>query len=89
MRLIVFAFSDNLSAENYKLSAESELPGLPLLESMWSGFLIHEENYQERVGLGLVHILILFTFQPEFCTIIRCPVFNVLWMTFDNMMIVI
>ena len=28
--LIVFAFSDNLSAENYKLYAESGLPGLSL-----------------------------------------------------------
>ena len=33
-RLIVFAFSDNLSAENYKLSAESGLPGLSFLECM-------------------------------------------------------
>ena len=32
--LILFAFSDNLSAENSKLSAESGLPGLSLLESM-------------------------------------------------------
>ena len=30
--LIVFAFSDNLSAENSKLSAESGLQGLQLLE---------------------------------------------------------
>ena len=35
--LVVFAFSDNLSAENSKLSAESGLPGLSLLGSMvWS-----------------------------------------------------
>ena len=34
VRLIVFAFSDNLSAENYKLSAESGLPGLSFLECM-------------------------------------------------------
>ena len=32
--LILFAFSDNLSAENSKLSAESGLPGLSLLGSM-------------------------------------------------------
>ena len=38
MRLIVFAFSDNLSAENYKLSAESGLPGLSFLECMVLGF---------------------------------------------------
>ena len=47
VRLIVFAFSDNLSAENYKLSAESGLPGLSFLECMgkykiltWFQFLI-------------------------------------------------
>ena len=34
LRLIVFAFSDNLSAENCKLSAESGLPVLPLLGCM-------------------------------------------------------
>ena len=34
VRLLVFAFSDNLSAENYKLSAESGLPGLSFLECM-------------------------------------------------------
>ena len=34
---ILFAFSDNLSAENSKLSAESGLPGLSLLESMPQG----------------------------------------------------
>ena len=32
--LILVAFSDNLSAEISKLSAESGLPGLSLLESM-------------------------------------------------------
>ena len=32
--LILVAFSNNLSAENSKLSAESGLPGLSLLESM-------------------------------------------------------
>ena len=32
--MIVFAFSDNLSAENYKLSAESGLPGLSFLECL-------------------------------------------------------
>ena len=32
--LILFAFSYNLSAENSKLSAESGLPGLSLLESL-------------------------------------------------------
>ena len=35
--LTLFAFSDNLSAENYKLSAESGLPGLPFLECMGVG----------------------------------------------------
>ena len=34
LRLIVFAFSDNPSAENSKLSAESGRPGLVLLECM-------------------------------------------------------
>ena len=32
--LILFAFSDNLSAKNSKLSAESGLPGLSFLECM-------------------------------------------------------
>ena len=32
--LILFAFTENLSADNYKLSAESGLPGLSLLGSM-------------------------------------------------------
>ena len=32
--LMLFAFSDSLSAENSKLSAKSGLPGLPFLESM-------------------------------------------------------
>ena len=36
LRLIVFAFSDNISAENYKLSAESGLQRLQLLECMKS-----------------------------------------------------
>ena len=35
--LILVAFSDNLSAENSKLSAESGLPGLSLLGSMGGG----------------------------------------------------
>ena len=34
LRLIFFAFSDNLSAENYKLSAQSGLQRLQLLECM-------------------------------------------------------
>ena len=34
LRLIVFASSDNLSAENYKLSAESGLQRLSLLGCM-------------------------------------------------------
>ena len=34
LKLIVFAFSDNLSAENSELSADSGIPGIPLLECM-------------------------------------------------------
>ena len=34
LRLTVFAFSDNLSAEHYKLSAKSGLQGLSLLGCM-------------------------------------------------------
>ena len=42
--LILFAFSDNLFAENSKLSAESGLCGLSLLESMHHD---DDDNYDD------------------------------------------
>ena len=49
--LILFAFSDNLSAENSKLSAESGLPGLSLLESMDVARIISSQKIYGLYGL--------------------------------------
>ena len=51
--LILFVFSDNLSAENSKLSAESGLPGLSLLGSMLSSFLGKDCPHDISVKLAL------------------------------------
>ena len=49
--LILFVFSDNLSAENSKLSAESGLPGLSLLGSM---YILYMYPKQKTIVLHLL-----------------------------------
>ena len=62
--LIVFALSDNLSAENYKLSPESGLPGLSLLGCMTilchPSFMAHQSI--ENIGTQLLLIIMVIIF---------------------------
>ena len=48
--LILFAFSDNLSAENSKLSAESGLCGLSLLGSMHMILICFTQGIYNCIG---------------------------------------
>ena len=59
--LILFAFSDNLSAENSKLSAESGLPGLSLLESIWRVYVRPRAQGWEMSIFWKVHLYWTYT----------------------------
>ena len=55
--MVVFAFSDNLSAENLKLSAESGLQRLQLLECMGKTemrFAKLEDKYRRRLEKDII-----------------------------------
>ena len=88
--LILFAFTENLSADNYKLSAESGLPGLSLLGSMgvcWGCFWAYFGVFWGVLGHIMGVFLDIFgCVLGIFGTILGCfwPYLGHFWGTFSH-----
>ena len=67
--MIVLAFSDNLSAENSKLCADSGIQQIQLLECMKSGSKEGGLTAQVSCKAKMQCLLRLFTCQPDYMAI--------------------